>query len=306
MARTGVTQDQVFAAAETLVRAGERPSIERVRALLGTGSPNTVLKLLDQWWSELGRRLSDREDTLSLPGAPAEVADLASTLWNTALHHAKALAENDQLRARNELTDERVALAHREATMHEELQAGRRELEQQRQAMAITEARLVELQRLADQQATQLADVQRQRDRLFLDCDAVRERAGNAEAKLLKQMADAAAERQALEAHQRVNENRWSQDVDRARQEAIKLQARVAKLEQELGIIRQESLAQQDALRASLRIAEREQVVSATKLAACEAELERLHHRSIASTPENVAHSGPKPSAQPRKVSKRG
>jgi hypothetical protein len=38
------------------LHAGERPTIERVRAVLGTGSPNTLIRLLDIWWAKLGPR----------------------------------------------------------------------------------------------------------------------------------------------------------------------------------------------------------------------------------------------------------
>lgn len=48
MAR-GVTQEDVNEAIEVLLRKGERPTIERVRATLGTGSPNTLTRLLDVW-----------------------------------------------------------------------------------------------------------------------------------------------------------------------------------------------------------------------------------------------------------------
>lgn len=46
MAR-GITESDVHAAADQLVAAGERPTIERIRAHLGTGSPNTVLRWLE-------------------------------------------------------------------------------------------------------------------------------------------------------------------------------------------------------------------------------------------------------------------
>jgi hypothetical protein len=38
----GVQQEDVWAAADALLRAGEQPTIERVRQHLGRGSPNTV------------------------------------------------------------------------------------------------------------------------------------------------------------------------------------------------------------------------------------------------------------------------
>ncbi len=45
----GITQEQVSAAADALVTAGERPTVEKIRAQLGTGSPNTVTRMLDTW-----------------------------------------------------------------------------------------------------------------------------------------------------------------------------------------------------------------------------------------------------------------
>ena len=42
MAR-GITEEDVHSAADALVCAGERPTVERIRAHLGTGSPNTVI-----------------------------------------------------------------------------------------------------------------------------------------------------------------------------------------------------------------------------------------------------------------------
>ena len=69
MAR-GITQDQVNAAADALVTAGERPTVEKIRAQLGTGSPNTVTRMLDTWRGALATRLSQ---VLALPEVPADV-----------------------------------------------------------------------------------------------------------------------------------------------------------------------------------------------------------------------------------------
>ena len=56
MAR-GITESDVHTAADEIVGLGERPTVERVRAHLGTGSPNTVTRWLETWWQGLGRRL---------------------------------------------------------------------------------------------------------------------------------------------------------------------------------------------------------------------------------------------------------
>ncbi len=49
MAREGISYDQVAAAADALVGAGQKPSIRNVREALGTGSPNTVHRHLTAW-----------------------------------------------------------------------------------------------------------------------------------------------------------------------------------------------------------------------------------------------------------------
>jgi len=45
-----VSQSDVSHAADSLLRAGERPTIDKVRAKIGKGSPNTVNPMLDAWW----------------------------------------------------------------------------------------------------------------------------------------------------------------------------------------------------------------------------------------------------------------
>lgn len=49
MARPGITYKEVAAAADSIVAAGENPTIQRVRAALGTGSPNTIHRHLTAW-----------------------------------------------------------------------------------------------------------------------------------------------------------------------------------------------------------------------------------------------------------------
>jgi hypothetical protein len=56
----GITQEQVTAAADALVAAGDKPTVEKVRAALGTGSPNTVTRMLDTCWrGSLAERLQN-------------------------------------------------------------------------------------------------------------------------------------------------------------------------------------------------------------------------------------------------------
>jgi hypothetical protein len=88
----GITQAQVDTAADALVVAGERPTVDRIRAFLGTGSPNTVTRMLETWWQSLGARLTAQQERVTLPGVPESVAVLATQLWDAALEAAQAEA----------------------------------------------------------------------------------------------------------------------------------------------------------------------------------------------------------------------
>lgn len=116
MAR-GVTQDQVTRAADALLARGERPTIEKVRVELGTGSPNTLLRLLEVWWAELAGRL-DAQARAQLPGVPEPVQRAMMTLWSEAVVETRRDAE-----AR--LCEREQVLAAREADVQHQLEAAR-------------------------------------------------------------------------------------------------------------------------------------------------------------------------------------
>jgi plasmid replication DNA-binding protein KfrA len=97
----GITQSDVSYAADTLLRAGERPTIEKVRSKIGKGSPNTINPLLDAWWKTLSARLDS--GPAALHRLPEAVAHVAEALWMQALDEGRR-------RARAELkTSERLA-----------------------------------------------------------------------------------------------------------------------------------------------------------------------------------------------------
>ena len=85
-----VTSADVDRAADALLRAGERPTIEKVRQKIGRGSPNTINPLLDQWWSRLAGRLD--AGPAALHRIPEPVAHAAEGLWLTALAEARRRA----------------------------------------------------------------------------------------------------------------------------------------------------------------------------------------------------------------------
>jgi chromosome segregation ATPase len=107
MARKGVTQADVDQAADALVLQGQRPTVERVRGVLGTGSPNTVTPLLDIWFKALGKRIAG---VAPAPGEPADGVPLAvrnsvRMIWDTALGEARRLADESIQQERQALED---------------------------------------------------------------------------------------------------------------------------------------------------------------------------------------------------------
>jgi len=90
----GVSAGDVERAADALLRAGERPTIEKVREKLGTGSPNTIHPLLDAWWKRLSARLD--AGPAALHRLPESVAHAAEALWMQALDEGRRRAALEQ------------------------------------------------------------------------------------------------------------------------------------------------------------------------------------------------------------------
>ena len=87
----GVRQADVSQAADALLRAGERPTVEKIRAAIGSGSPNTVGPLLDAWWKHLSARLDS--GPAALHRLPETVAHVAEALWMQALEEGRRRAQ---------------------------------------------------------------------------------------------------------------------------------------------------------------------------------------------------------------------
>lgn len=224
MAR-GITQTDVDQAADALLRAGERPTIERVRQALGTGSPNTVTRLLDVWWRGLGERLQAQADKLALPEAPTEVAALASQLWEHALAAGQAQAEQVLTRAREALAAEQARVNEQGEQWRQQAEAAARAAAEAEAAQHRAEARLDDLHQLVDQQRAQLADLKEQRD-------TAAQRSADREGELValrRRLAEAEQtmrqEREAQAEHLRAVESRAYGEVDRLRQELKTVQA---------------------------------------------------------------------------------
>jgi hypothetical protein len=89
----GVTQSDVSHAADSLLRSGERPTIDKVRAKIGKGSPNTINPMLDAWWKTLSARLD--AGPAALHRLPETVAHVAEALWMQALDEGRRRAQQE-------------------------------------------------------------------------------------------------------------------------------------------------------------------------------------------------------------------
>ncbi|CAM5409271.1 MULTISPECIES: DNA-binding protein [Rhodanobacter] len=223
----GVPETEVIAAADRVLARGERPTVERVRSELGRGSPARVGQLLETWWEALAQRMAGEA---RLPELPPEVAAAFRAVWVSASEHATAGAQaalaqeqNALLAAQTSLTQERkiweIAIAEAQVLAQS---AG--------QAREVAETRLTDVQRLVEQQTTQLNELNRQRDGLQQRADQLAEA-------LETHKSTVNAEREAQSQHLRAVEDRAHAEIDRAREETKTLQATLRQKERETSAI---------------------------------------------------------------------
>jgi hypothetical protein len=119
IALRGITQSDVSHAADSLLRAGERPTNDKVRAKIGKGSPNTINPMLDAWWKTLSLRLDS--GPAALHRLPESVAHIAEALWMQALEEGRrrALIEQRDSTRLAELDKQRLELRSHTLTLRE-------------------------------------------------------------------------------------------------------------------------------------------------------------------------------------------
>ncbi len=166
---------QIEAAAEEILASGVRPTVEGIRESLKAGSQRTLLDGLQRFWKELGARLSGVPDTRRR--LPAPVADLADTLWQTALTLALESAEGSDATMQAQLAQLRTeidvrshALSQREIEMESLVRSRERtirELEEHlRATMALVGKRDATIGSLETRLAASLDETESYRQRL--------------------------------------------------------------------------------------------------------------------------------------------
>lgn len=99
--RAGVTIEDVTWASDELLAKGERPTVEGVRTLLGTGSPGTVNALLKDYYKALPSRLN----------LPAPIAVAAAELYKKVRDAAEEDADKREEERQAAVDQERQRLA---------------------------------------------------------------------------------------------------------------------------------------------------------------------------------------------------
>ncbi|HDS1530299.1 TPA: DNA-binding protein [Stenotrophomonas maltophilia] len=226
MAR-GITESDVHSAADELVTKGERPTVERIRAHLGTGSPNTVTRWLETWWNRLGTRLQPARPDLE--DAPAALAELAGQWWELALKHAQEAARRELASSEQALAAEREALEASSRLATEELTQMRAERDVAITGEKIATTQASELQHLVDQLQLQISELAEQRDLERRRADRTETARQQLDARLHEALETAKSEREDWTEYVRSVENRALSDVDRARQEVKELQVQQSK-----------------------------------------------------------------------------
>lgn len=165
----GITQEQVDKAADAILGTGKNPTVEKVRAALGTGSPNTVTRMLDVWRNQFAERLRRLS---ALPEMPAPVGQTMVELWQLAIEHAERTLASRFADERVALeTTTEVQLAKEREAMEARLQAAKAEVAHAQTARDLAEHACATLDgQLQDSHALR-ADLVEERDRLQSLCD---------------------------------------------------------------------------------------------------------------------------------------
>jgi DNA repair exonuclease SbcCD ATPase subunit len=258
----GITQEQVSSAADALVTAGDKPTVEKIRQALGTGSPNTVGRMLDTWRGVLATRLGQM---LTLPEVPGEVGQAFAEVWRLAVFHATALAQASLAQEQNALLAAQTSLTQERKIWEIAIAEAQGMAQSADQARRVAETRLTDVQRLVEQQAGQLAELAQQR--------AVwQQRAEQLNEAFEAHKGTAEDERDTQAQHLRAVEDRAHAEVDRAREETKKLQVTLHRLDREAALMARRLEKSVEAT----RLAERLATEQGTRAQALEQQLTRM------------------------------
>jgi len=287
MAR-GITQEQVNAAADTILSAGENPTVEKVRATLGTGSPNTITRMLDTWRGQLGERLRQLS---ALPELPGPVGQAMIELWRLASEQAEHTLTNRFADQQAALEAARADLIREREGWEARLQAAETRIAQAQVARDLAEHACATLDsQLQDSHALR-ADLVQQRDRLQESHDRQLAEIQALQTRHHESQVALQIERERLEAHMRAVEDRAHQEIDRARQDAKQWQQRNEVAERSRREAIDTAQKRYDATSSEARHLEQEVARQAGQITALEKALSEAY---AAAPPKRISRATPK------------
>lgn len=105
--RPGIEPAMVYVAADQLLHAGERPTVDRVRQVTG-GSPNTIAPLLDEWWKGLAGRLKAPPSVGAFERLPGELPLIAEAFFQECVKQARSRVKAEIAQEHDQLTRQRM------------------------------------------------------------------------------------------------------------------------------------------------------------------------------------------------------
>jgi chromosome segregation ATPase len=276
----GIQEQDVWQAADALLLEGARPTIERVRQKIGSGSPNTVSPFLETWFKHLGGRIKDPGAFAAPPDVPEPVLQAARHFWETAL--AQTRADFDE-RLRDGLAS---AVANVEAEKEKAAQAGAAAFEATAKATKL-QGQLAEQGRLLDQAQQDLAAERARLDEVRAALAAANERLREQVAKSMADLAEVKLQLAAAVERADAADRRVALELERERTARAKAERHTESLQKSLDTAQEASSAAGEQARLQLDAArDREETLNA-QLSATVAELalerQRLAELRVAS-----------------------
>lgn len=164
MGRPGVVYHDVAMAAEKLAAQGRNPTIESVRAIIGSGSTATVGPYLRAWRTkqDTSRQLALKENI------PEELLSVIKGLWERVFVDAEAKFESERLEMQQSLTEQRQQISS--------LQVERNRTQQQ--LSSITEEKLslgnekLVLEQSVERQAQRIREIAAEKNSAIIKLEA--------------------------------------------------------------------------------------------------------------------------------------
>jgi hypothetical protein len=160
------TQELVSKAADSLLYAGERPTVGKICEMIGDVSSDTVSRLLEKWWVCIGSRLREQQRQLGTSDSQQSEAAWLAQQWSLAIQNASVSAEKALASQRADLTAERETWLAGQKEAEKELAQRRLLLQRERETFEAAQACFEDRRLLLKMLASRLQDAERHRDAL--------------------------------------------------------------------------------------------------------------------------------------------